>query len=179
MNNNLIDIKSNQRCYPQYDPIKEEENFRYDIGKLIEEGFDEKVIMKVYVYLKPNSIEEIKEYLTLEEGKYKHKFISNRKDINNCVKCNKGEEKHFNYRGDKIITNENELIGVNNDIINDNRHCMVCSNELKDSEIAKNQLKCGHLYCDLCLQTYIDSRIKKIKIPYLLKAEDISSQILN
>ena len=40
-------------------------------------------------------------------------------------------------------------------------------NELKDSEIAKNQLKCGHLYCDLCLQTYIDSRIKKIKIPYL------------
>ena len=90
MNDNLIDIKSNQRCYRQYDPIKEEENFRYDIGKLIEEGFDEKVIMKVYVYLKPNSIEEIKEYLTLEEGKYKHKFISNRKDTNNCVKCNKG-----------------------------------------------------------------------------------------
>ena len=73
---------------------KEEENFRYDIGKLIEEGFDEKVIMKVYVYLKPNSIEEIKEYLTLEEGKYKHKFISNRKDTNNCVKCNKVEIKY-------------------------------------------------------------------------------------
>ena len=33
MNDNLIDIKSNQRCYPQYDPIKEGENFRYDIGK--------------------------------------------------------------------------------------------------------------------------------------------------
>lgn len=83
MKDNLIDVKANHRSYPQYDPIKEEEGMIDDIGKMIEEGFDEKMVMRVYIYLKPNSIEEIKEYLTSEEGKYEHKFISNIKYRNN------------------------------------------------------------------------------------------------
>ena len=75
--------------------------------------------------------------MTSEEGKYEHKFISNIKYRNNCVICNEGEEKLFDYRGD--TTNEKVLINVNNDIFDDNRQiCMICSNELSFEEIEKN-----------------------------------------
>lgn len=163
MKDNLIDCNIQQRCYPEYDPIKEEQKKIDDINNLIQEGYDETILLRVYIYLKPDSFEEAKEYMKVENGKYKHKFIANKQKLNICVICNKGEDSHYlNYK------NKSESLSANVSINNNKRElCMICSNELSIEEIEKNKIQCGHLFCDTCWYTYLNSRIKKAKIPYV------------
>ena len=41
----------------------------------MEMGFDTKLIKKVYVFLKPNSVEQAINYMTQDNGLYQHKFL--------------------------------------------------------------------------------------------------------
>ena len=53
----------------------EGENIKSDIDLLVQMGFDRKMINKVYILLKPPSIDRAIDFMTQDEGVYHHNFI--------------------------------------------------------------------------------------------------------
>ena len=89
----------------KYIEINEVDNIRNDINRLIEMGFNKKIINKVYVILNPENIERAITIMTQINGKYQHNFYENNykfKDKNLCFICNEPKNLHIDY-----IDNEN------------------------------------------------------------------------
>ena len=146
-----------------------------DEKALIEMGFNEVEVNKVYLFLKPRNINEAIEYMTEINGIIQHDYYSNTDNDNQCFICKKDREHHINYYEDSIEISENFNIGF--DDLNDtfdlmrldninvpaglnhfNDICSICFKLLTKSE--KVLLKCGHCCCKICLFFYLQSEIK-------------------
>ena len=150
-----------------------------DEKALIEMGFNEVEVNKVYLFLKPRNINEAIEYMTEINGIIQHDYYSNTDNDNQCFICKKDREHHINYYEDSIEISENFNIGF--DDLNDtfdlmrldninvpaglnhfNDICSICFKLLTKSE--KVLLKCGHCCCKICLFFYLQSEIKAAKV---------------
>jgi uncharacterized membrane protein len=74
-----------------------EKNGVNDLNTLLSMGFDEKMIKKVYVLLKPNNIDEAIYLLTDDKGIYHHYFIERHGREDECFICGLKSENHQNF----------------------------------------------------------------------------------
>ena len=81
--------------------------------QLIEFGYDRIYSRRVFHYLHPDDIEEALNYMSEENGIIQHRFVQNRRDIENklCYICGRHEEFHLKEIN---INNNNEEIKIIN-----------------------------------------------------------------
>ena len=150
-------------------------NIKADIEKLYDMGFDIKMVNKVYMILRPESIERAVDYMTEINGIYQHKFFesNNPKEKNLCSICNKPKQNHLdneqdiNAKEDQEDYNNNIVINEDNQnqeieksdnffILNDK--CGVCYEDFKKEE-KRYMCSSGHLFCTNCWFEYLKSKI--------------------
>ena len=84
--------------YPRNDS-----NLEKDIMLLSDMGFEETVIRKVYIFLKPETIDAAIELMSEVRGVYQHKFyLSRNSNVNKCFICGNPKEKHISNRNRSI-----------------------------------------------------------------------------
>ena len=64
-------------------------------------GYDEKMIRKVYIFLKPGDINEALDYLSQQDGIYHHDFMERHGQNNKCFICGEPPANHINYEPEK------------------------------------------------------------------------------
>ena len=76
----------------------EGQNIKADIEILKSMGFDKKMINKVYIILRPESIDRAIDFMTQDEGVYHHNFIesNNSNEKNLCFICKQTVQFHLN-----------------------------------------------------------------------------------
>ena len=86
---------------------------------LREMGYDAKMIKKVYLFLKPENIEQAIEFMTEILGKYQHDFLESRgsSSLDLCYICKKEKQYHKEYdeENEKISLELNTAFIHNND----------------------------------------------------------------
>ena len=127
----------------------ETENIKEDIELLKQMGFDNKMINKVYILLRPENIQSAIDYMTEINGIYQHNFIvnKNRKEKDLCFICKRPKHNHLDFNSsyligetqdNKLINNEQEIIDVDENIIKENNNnfieCEVCYEDVKTVE---------------------------------------------
>ena len=148
---------------PRYDYMSKDK-YREELEYLKSKGFDEKMITKVYILLKPKSKEVAQLLMTPLNGIYPHQFyLSKRSSSNLCVICGKGPEMH--KIKDEIRTSVFEREKENANLsLNPSKICSICDNELTEEEYEHNKLQCDHISCDECWYKYLSSRITEAKV---------------
>ena len=68
----------------------------HDVATLIEMGYDDKLIEKVYNILHPRDITQAINYMTKENNVYNHPFASGKRSSLLCLICNEPMENHLN-----------------------------------------------------------------------------------
>ena len=159
-----------------------------DIDKLISMGFEQKMVKKVYVLLKPRNEEEAIYLLTQDKGKYHHFFIERHGRENECFICGSNLESHINFipngkpRKKSILnkikdkfTNDNfnkELSEIKDPLIaseeetsesnsNTNLICDVCGDDISSKDKRENELPCKHIFCSDCYINYFKRKIEE------------------
>ena len=81
----------------------EGENIKSDIQLLFQMGFDKKMINKVYILLKPPSIDRAIDYMTEVDGIYQHDFLesTNPKEKSLCFICKRPRQNHLDFIPDE------------------------------------------------------------------------------
>ena len=169
--------------YPQIDYMSKDK-YREELEYLKSKGFDEKMITKVYILLKPKSKEVAQLFMTPLNGIYPHQFyLSKRSSSNLCVICGKGPEMH--KIKDEIRTSVFERENENSNLsLNPSKICSICDNELTEEEYEHNKLQCEHISCDECWYKYLSSRITEAKVAnikcFAYKCEtDLTEEFIN
>ena len=189
----LIDTKENQNENDSLSSKSEIENFtlkeeseliKADIQLLKEMGYNEKVINKIYILIRPENIERAIDLMTPINGIYHHDFYENyykHKNQKLCFICGQPKNLHFDYQNKTPdINNENEIINndiENNNIINNNiiindkfsseqndLICKVCYETLNEEEKKFNFLPCGHINCTECWINNLKTLISEAKV---------------
>ena len=96
--NNSPFLDDNSHNSSNFDFVPPNDQVEENIAILYDMGFKLSMINKVYLLLKPNSIEEAIRYLTEDNGIYQHHFYESRsgnKDL--CFICKKGRRFHIGY----------------------------------------------------------------------------------
>ena len=88
---NNISYSSNNSFYEKLDI-----ETKRDIIFLIKSGYNKKIIIKLYILIKPSNIEEAVNYLTKENGIYQHIFYNSPNDNEYCEICGEKKETHMN-----------------------------------------------------------------------------------
>ena len=124
-----------------------------DIIFLIKSGYNKKMIIKLYLFLKPSNVNEAIQYLTKENGIYQHIFYSSAKNKDSCEICQEARSIHINHINKSFSNNSfNNSISSKNrkiDIIKiKNIHkkyiCNICEEELEEEN--KNECKLCYNY---------------------------------
>ena len=68
-----------------------------DMQTILAMGYDEKMIRKVYIILKPTDINEALDYLSQSDGIYHHDFMETHGKANQCFICGEYPQNHINY----------------------------------------------------------------------------------
>ena len=158
----------------------EGENIKSDIDLLVQMGFDRKMINKVYILLKPPSIDRAIDYMTEVDGIYQHDFLESTKDKSLCFICKKPKQNHLDYIPDDILNehineidnffdNQQDIVvrednDLNKNNKDDNAECEVCYDELNNEEKKENSIPCGHLFCTHCWFNYLKTSIIEAKV---------------
>ena len=132
-----------------------------DIIFLIKSGYDKKIIIKLYIFLKPSNLNEAIHYLTKEKGIFRHIFINSNNKNNSCEICGEQKIYHIN-KIDKSLTisynTYNSIISNKIDdksdilrikIINEknyeNKKCKICDEKISNDEEIRNKCEqCGN-----------------------------------
>lgn len=163
--------------YPQSDIIMKDK-YREDMEYLRNKGYEQKMIEKVYILLKPKTKEQAESLMTPVDGIYSHKFYVSKRSSNHlCVICGKTENFHKNKKINRtslvggLFTNARKSIQNTNldvslpEIGNNNEHiCSICDAEISTTEYETNKLECNHLCCDECWYKYLCGRINEAKV---------------
>ena len=138
-------------------------------------GFNEAMTKKVYLFLKPRTIDEAIELMSEADGIYQHDFIESRKTSNLylCYICKKERKFHRDYIGDDNEKIDNSSVRTNSIIeVKDNREnnnsselCTICFDTINVS--TGNKLPCGHFCCETCLFQYLKTEIESAKVAKL------------
>ena len=154
----------------------EGENIKSDIQLLVQMGFNKKMINKVYILLKPPSIDRAIDYMTEVDDIYQHDFLesTNPKEKSLCFISKRPRQNHLDFIPDEELNENDNLINNNqHDIIikgdniikdNINADCEVCYDELNEKEIKENSIPCGHLFCTHCWFNYLKTSIIEAKV---------------
>ena len=148
-----------------------ETDYAKDENTLKEIGFDEAMIKKVYIFLKPRNIDEAIELMTSIDGIYQHDFYENRVNSNNklCFICKK--ERQFHIGENRMTIGEEEDYPSQRDSsqfrISDGteKECLICL-ESFDRNVGII-LQCGHFCCDNCFYNYLKTQINSAKVAKL------------
>ena len=141
------------------------EKIKADIQLLKDMGYDIKMINKVYILLKPESIERAIDFMTEINGIYQHNYFESYnqdkyKDL--CFICKKPKQFHLDYIPETLLSQNNIIFEIENNVDsfqkdNDkenlnyfNNDCNICYEEVPESEKKSNTLPCGHLCCTHC-----------------------------
>ena len=152
--------------------------FKKDMDKILKMGYDEKMIRKIYIFFKPNDINEALDYLSKKNGINNHDFIERHGQKNKCFICGEAPANHINYEPennpikDSLSDSNNEKNNNNVDSSNDQKENKDLNEPLIDSE-EKNDKKDikikvsnkNTISCDLCLEETNEEEIKKNKLP--------------
>ena len=138
-------------------------------------GFNEVLIKKVYIFLKPTSLEEAINYMSEENGIYQHNFFQNIKISNKqCYICGHPENEHINYNE---LTKDDELeeeIKGKSSI--GNKLCSICFETYAPYDMYELK-KCHHEYCYNCWFIHLKNKIGNSEIGKLkcidLKCKEI------
>ena len=86
-----------------------ENDYTQDEQSLIDMGYDSGMIKKVYLFLKPNNINEAIELMTEVNGIYQHDYYESRasSNINHCYICKKEKQFHRDYEAPQESNNNN------------------------------------------------------------------------
>ena len=148
---------------------------------LKEMGFDEGMIMKVYLFLKPRNINEAIEMMTEVDGIYQHDFYESRATSNIilCYICKKGRRFHIDYVEDnvnrrKFLGNnmEEDIFKIKNALKSEDNSrkssekCLICFDSFNSED--GNLLECGHFCCENCMFLYLKTEIRSAKVAKLL-----------
>ncbi len=159
---NNISFSSNNSFYEKLDI-----ETKKDIISLIKLGYNKKVIIKLYILIKPSNIDEAVNLLTKENGVYQHIFYNTLNDDEFCEISGEKKEMHINN-----ITNNNTSLSFSfnsiNININSNKEnklntinilkiknkyeaeykCKICEDDISEEEKTKNKCEhCGSYFC--------------------------------
>ena len=169
---NNISFSSNNSFYEKLDV-----QTKRDIIFLIKSGYDKKMIIKLYIFLKPSNIEEAVNYLTKENGVYQHIFYNSDNDDEYCEICGENKDMHINGSvslsfnsinfnvSSKIENQANQvyIINVKNKAESEFK-CKICEDDISEEEKIKNKCEqCGSYFCSECLYSYIKELIRNGK----------------
>ena len=167
-----ISFSSNNSFYEKLDV-----QTKRDIIFLIKSGYDKKMIIKLYIFLKPSNIEEAVNYLTKENGVYQHIFYNSDNDDEFCEICGENKDMHINGSvsisfnsidfnvSSKIENQANQvyIINVKNKAESEFK-CKICEDDISEEEKIKNKCEqCGSYFCSECLYSYIKELIRNGK----------------
>jgi len=150
-----------------------------DIIFLIKSGYDKKMIIKLYIFLKPSNVNEAIHYLTKENGIYQHIFYSSKENKDSCEICREPRDMHINIIDTSFATTSfNNNISLRNERIDILRIkpvqkkfiCKICEEEILEE---KNKIECNLCYnyfCNDCLYSYIKETIRNGK--YVIKCPE-------
>ena len=185
MSRNQYDNLLDNEVTDDYDDREIERNANYpkellnhdeDVAVLIDMGFEEAMIRKVYIFLKPRNLDQAIEYMTEENGIYQHRFYeSSHSNYTKCFICGKLRNAHI---GGGILSNFNlrdSLERISDPIdeedegdialkVKNEKECQICYCEVTDEEIERNKMKCGHVCCEDCWMTYLKTEIEQAKV---------------
>lgn len=134
-----------------------------DMKTILSMGYDEKMIRKVYIILKPSEINEALDYLSQENGIYNHDFMETHGKKNHCFICGQPPQNHINYEADNepkgtIMEKLRDSIGSqkknNNDIEEDKlklkEPLIELENSNDDNKDDFDEFDSDPAICDLC-----------------------------
>ena len=168
-----INDNNNNESKPKsvsYHAETQNENYINDCTILIDMGFDEKIIKKVYIFLHPRNIEQAILYMTEEKGIYQHDFYNaTNSKTQNCFICGKPRKLHINNDNNdndddlftfQAIATNNQLHDVTPGEPNNNETtCIICYSPLTSIELTNFSLSCGHFCCNVCWFEYLKTKI--------------------
>ena len=146
---------------------KELLNHDEDIAVLLDMGFEEAMIQKVFIFLKPRNLDQAIEYMTEEDGIYQHRFYeSSHSNFTRCFICGKMPNAHI---GGGIISNFGGSYENSNELIKPMkekkaRECQICYCDVTAEEVERNKMRCGHVCCEDCWITYLKTEIEQAKV---------------
>ena len=150
--------------------------FQTDMNTILSMGYDEKMIRKVYIFLKPNDINEALDYLSQQDGIYHHDFMERHGQKNKCFICGAAPENHINYEPQKknsLLISIRNSVGYTSEKINNNAEFNSKNGEknslLGEPLIEKNEANSSipkeQAQCDLCMEDLKEDEIKQNKLP--------------
>ena len=141
------------------------DNFYHkDIATLIEMGYNEDLVKRLYIFAKPESIEQAIIAMSEENSIIQHFFYVSKKS-NRCLVCHESKEKHmvpFRRRKEPPpIRKDDEIDDIDLDIIEETIgiKCLICEEQLHRKDKLINTLYCGHFCCQSCWVEYIKTEI--------------------
>ena len=148
-----------------------------DIIFLIKSGYDKRIIIKLYIFLKPSNLNEAIHFLSKENDIYQHIFINSSNKNNFCEVC--GEKKLFHNKNDKtktinisynsILTNKIDekidILRIKNikekKIEYEYNKCKICDENISQDENIENKCeKCDNYFCNDCLYLHLKELIR-------------------
>ena len=169
---NKREFDSTASLYDQFNSKNEN-----DLELVVSMGYEEKMVKKVYILLKPNDINEAIDFLTKENGIYQHDFMKRYGKNDICFICGESSKNHINYEPEKksllyLIRdsfgkakneNKSELIDFSKNkdsilIIDDDKK----ENENKNKDDKNNEI----VSCVLCFEELSEEEKEKNFINY-------------
>ena len=152
--------------------------FKTDMNTLLSMGYDQKMIRKIYIFLKPKDINEALDYLSKQNGIYHHDFMESHGQNNTCFICGDIPANHINYdlnekkQKKSIIASIRDSLRENkikSDLVdyhmkkdeNNQLNEALINSESQDIKKDKNL---NPIYCDLCSDEMNKNEIEQNKL---------------
>ena len=179
-----------------------ETKYDEDVAVLTDMGFNSSMISKVYIFLRPTSIDQAIQFMTMENGKYQHNFYRQTSSTNSlsnrCFICGEEPKNHHDYVEnrsssllERIINRKsknnaakaNELNNVKKpekdaEIKIEGGSCLICFDGVADDDKFAC-LKCKHTFCHSCWYEYLNEKIGNAKVSKLTCMQHGCKEILN
>ena len=117
-------------------------------------GFQPEFINKIYMFLKPPSLNHALTFMTKENGIYQHCFVS--KNNSTCVVCGEVKQNHISQEHQDNVKPKNDLMLLKQ---LSNKKCEICEEYINTNDLSLTKLSCKHLICKECLIEYLTSKI--------------------
>ena len=162
---NVKELDSSLTIENNFDPINQE-----DLNNLVEMGYDQKMIKKIYILLKPKDINEAIDFLSQEKGIYHHDFMERHGKNDVCFICGESAKNHINYIPERksLLENIRDSLSKSKNKINANlidysigKIDNDSNNEEKKNGNNNNGKKENEILCDLCLEEMTEDEKEK------------------
>ena len=166
LNNNLL-VDNHEDLVPKIKFPSIDKFFNKDVATLIEMGYNEDLVKRVYIFIKPESIEQAIIAMSEENSKIQHLFYGSKKS-DRCLVCHECKEKHMvplrrRKEPQPIKKDDDEFDDIDSDIIEETIgiKCLICEELLHRKDKLVNTLDCGHICCQSCWVEYIKTEIER------------------